>query len=215
MTIKSFISKLLRRRNAMQAGEFQPSMERLGRDNPKLAQMLQKWATSQAIIKSTPGQESEASDKFRKIILSPAFFALCSRQNDTATAHFAMVKAADLIDTDASEAVAILMGGAFDLIKLLSEHAGRQLPPLGEIEQVRFLCDQLREMDRSALSSYLILNRRPSHSEAIECDLICSEDECDSIETGVLTEETVDGLDRHQLSWRCAGHLAKSQASPA
>jgi hypothetical protein len=211
MTLKTLFGRLFGRRTTPTPGdEFQPSIEWLERENPKFAQMLKEWSTSQAMIKSSAGQESETSDKFRKITLSRAFFALCLRRNDTAEACFEMIKAADQIGTGLEEeAIANLVHRAFHIVTLLSKHAGRRLPPLSGIERVTFLCDQLREVNLSAASSYLILNRRPTDSGAIECDLLCSEPGCDYIETAVLSQETVDGLDRHALVWRCSKHQGR------
>lgn len=196
---------------AVTLSPFQPG-EWMRENHPEFLQKLKEYETSQTIIESSAGQESEASDKFRKIILSRAFFALCLRQNDTAEAHLEMMKAAEQIDTDLDDGISTLVHESFHIVKLLSEHAGRQLQPMSTVEQVRFLCDQLREVNRSALSSYLILNRRPTDSEASDCDLICSEDRCDSIETAVLSKETVEGLDRHELVWRCSKHRRQSVA---
>ncbi len=169
--------------------------------------MLEEWTTSQAIIKSSAGQEPEASDKFRKIILSRAFFAFCLRHDDTAQACAEMIQSADQIDPDdLAKSFSILVSKAFRVVELLSKHAGRQLSPMSSVEQVNFLCSQLREVNRCAGANYLILNRRPTDSETRECDLICSEDGCDSIETSMLSKETIDGLDRHDLAWRCFKH---------
>jgi hypothetical protein len=206
MGIKGLFAKLFCRRANARSFEFRPSIEGLERENPRFAQMLKEWTTSQAIIESSAGQESEALDRFRKIILSRAFFALCLRRIDTTESHCEMMEAIDQIDTDKDLAISNLLSGAFHIIKLLSEHTGRQLLPLSVAENVNFLCAQLREVNRSAGSSYLILNRRPADTEASECDVICSEDKCDSIETTMLSKETIDRLDRHQMTWHCRKH---------
>jgi hypothetical protein len=88
------------------------------------------------------------------------------------------------------------------LVGLFSKHAGRGIPPTTMIETVSFLCDQLRGAD------YLIINRKPVEDEASECDVICSNPGCDSIESAVLPKVTVDGLDRGELVWKCARHRA-------
>ena len=201
-------------RNFLKSATYRPHIGEHGASDPAFSQMLEEWSKWDGILeRSTLHEKQEALEKFLKLITSRAFFALCINHEETISPYYEMITAANRLLSDLQTSLRQLALKSSELVSLLSNRAGRRLPPIISIETVTFLCDQLRKADRSGSSSYLVLNSegRPTGSGQREYDLICAEDGCGSIESVVLSEETLTGLDQHERIWLCCKHLKRNQ----
>jgi hypothetical protein len=172
-------------------------------ENPRLVQMIKEYSGSTAILEATTDDEEKAaSANLFKILPSSHFLKFClGCDAPIINAYCSMIDIIDGLATDPDKAAPIFVERQHHLVELLAQHAGRQLRPLGVVETMAFLCDLLRK------NGHLIVKQRPGADQSVkDCDVICSEPGCYSLETVVFSQETINRLDQGKLIWRCSKH---------